>query len=212
MRLSRLTWAGIALIVIAVTVIGTWMVLPLQAPTNKPIDMPITMSVGHVRTPEFKVNISRLYTIEIVAKKTIPFETLTCLLGMPLESGKCDRPSVIEAAWTLTSGGRTVEQGASDGDTGGGWSDNDIAREIGSFRSENGRTYLVDVDFLTDASALSATDPHLKVEVSTDYYEGNMWMGFYLIRLCMTLALTGLLLIAASAARHWVYRKKASPL
>jgi hypothetical protein len=207
MKLSRLTWAGITLIAVAAIALGGWAAW-LPVPINKPIDMPIATAAGHIRTPTFKVNVSRLYTIELVTKKTIPFDTLNCLLGMSNDPfKKCARPSVVKAAWVVTSGRDIVAQGTSDGDQGGAWAQDDIARELGSFRSKSGHSYQVDVDFVTDAAALSPTDPHLKVEVSTDYYEGDMWISFFLTPLCGAIAFIGVLLLVTSAIRLSLRRK-----
>jgi hypothetical protein len=191
------------LIVFGVGVFEIWFSWP-QTDINKPIDIPISIAAGHVLTPEFRVNVDRLYTIEVVAKKTIPFDTLNCLLGMPQPGTQkqCERSSVIKAAWTLRSDGTTVAQGTSEADSGGGgWSDDDIARGIGSFRSEKGRNYVLDVNFLTDGAALSATDPHLKVEVSTDYYERDAWFGLILMWSCAALVVFGTLLLGVSSIR-----------
>jgi len=79
-RLSKLTWYGIALIVVGITVFGErsiWLLTRI----NVPIDMPISMAVGRTTTPRFKVNANQFYWFKIVAKKTIPFDTLNCLLG-----------------------------------------------------------------------------------------------------------------------------------
>jgi hypothetical protein len=174
--------------------------------------MPISMTVGHVLTPEFKVNVNRLYTIRIVAKKTIPFDTLNCLLGMSQPAPKtCEQSSVIKANWTLTGDGTTIAQGTSENDSGGAWAADNVARQIGSFRSQKGRSYVIDVNLLTDGTVLSATDPHLKVEVSTDYYEGSMWTGLILIWFCAALVTAGTLLIGASAFRSWLTARKHRP-
>jgi hypothetical protein len=204
-RHSKIAWIGTTLIAVGIIVFGVWWLWP-NNDINKPVDMPISMATGHVITPGFKLNTNRLYTIEIVAKKTIPFDTLNCLLGMPQPGTQkqCERSSVIKAAWTLRSDGTTVAQGNSEADSGGGgWSDDDIARGIGSFRSEKGRNYVLDVNFLTDGAALSATDPHLKVEVSTDYYEGDAWFGLILMWLCAALVAAGALLLGVSGIWCW---------
>jgi hypothetical protein len=200
-RHLKLKWFGISLIAIGIGVYGAW-ALWVKTAINIPIDMPISMSVGHVLTPQFKVNRNRFYTIRILAKKTIPFDTLNCLLDMsPLRPSQCKQPSVIKASWTLTSDGIIVAQGVSDTDSGGAWAADYVAREIGSFRSESGRNYLLDVNLLTDGTLLSATDPHLKVEVSRDYSEGEGWMSLILIFPCASLVIIGLTFLCVSAIR-----------
>ena len=100
------------------------------------------MAVGHVRT-EFRLNLSASYTIQVEACKTIPFDTLNCLLGtaMPQPSstalGDCaDRPSVVNASWTLTSGGQIVAHGSSDDHRAGAWANDSISRYLGTFTAK----------------------------------------------------------------------------
>jgi hypothetical protein len=212
MRLTKLTWAGISLIATAVIGIGVWSAM-LKTAINKPIDVPLTVLKGSVRTPAFKVNRNRLYTIEVVAKKkTIPFGTLNCLLGMPLPAASCDKPSVIEASWSLSSNGKLIVKGKSDGDPGGAWTQDDIARELGRFQSESGRTYDLSVDFITDASVLASAEPHLKVEISTDYYEGDMFISFFLWIACVALIFSGLSLLIASTTRSLMKRRRGAAM
>jgi hypothetical protein len=77
-----------------------------------PVDIPIFMAI--MRTPEFKTNLNAPFTINVEVQKTIPFETLNCLLGTAMgristDLQKCpDKPSVVKASWVLTSNGQTV--------------------------------------------------------------------------------------------------------
>src|SRR5689334_15199522 len=69
MRLSPLTWTGLSLVGVAVIVFGGW-ALWSETRTYIPVDMPISMTVGHVQTPEFSVNVNNMpYDITIVAEK-----------------------------------------------------------------------------------------------------------------------------------------------
>ena len=206
MKPSKLTWSGIALIVVPASIFAAWCI---RADTriNKPIDMPIAMTPGHVRTPDFKVNTNRLFTIEIVSRKTIPFDALNCLLGTSLfAQSPCEQQSVISATWTLSSNGATVAQGTSETDPSGVWSNDHVAREIGSFRGESGRHYMLDVNVLTDGTALSATVPHLKIEVHPQYYEDNAFGTLFIFSLCAAVACIGVLITGGSV---FLSRRKA---
>ena len=81
---------------------GTW-VLWLKTRTMVPVNIPISMGVGHVRTREFELNLNAPYAIDIEVQKAIPFDTLNCLLGMAkaessTELEKCrNLPSVLKA-------------------------------------------------------------------------------------------------------------------
>jgi len=173
--------------------------------------VPVSLTAGHVHVPEFRINLSGPYEIKIEAKKRIPFEMLNCLLGMPkLASEKCDRPSVVRARWALTSNGVVVAKGISDTEKGGAWANDTIERQIGSFRGKWNRRYILDVDFTADGSALAVTDPHLVVEITSDFYQGSMWMSFLLLLICSAVAIVGAALLLASAAQmiYSLWREK----
>ena len=202
MSVSKLTWAGIVCVTVAIATFGAWAIW-LQARISKPVYMPVSMAPGQIHTKEFWINRSGPYFISIEAKKRIPFDMLNCLLGMPRLSGAsaCDRQSVVQANWSVTSGGVVIAKGSIDADKGAGWANDTIERGIGRFNGESGRSYILDVDFTTDGSALSATDPHLIVEVSPDVYEGDAWISFCVLGACSVFALVGVVFLAACAIR-----------
>lgn len=210
MRFSKLTWFGIVVFVIPIVVFGGWDIW-LQTRNCRPIYMPVQMTIGHVRTLEFTINLGGRYTIEIESKKQIPFETLNCLLGSSMPFEKCERPSVVKANWVLTHAGKAVESGTTASDDGGSWTKETVAREMGTFQGQRGRRYVLDVDFAADGSALSPTDPHLKVEVHPGFYEGAMFESYYLRAKCEEAALVGLSLLVISTARFlWQRRRSRS--
>jgi hypothetical protein len=135
-------------------------------------------------------------------------DALDCLLGMEALK-QCDQPSVIEASWVLTSDGKRVAAGVSGTDEGGDWTGDAVSREIGTFKGEARRRYVLDVDFLRDGKALAAADPHLKVEVNPGFYEQTMFTGPFLLRRCEAAAIVGLLLLGASGVRFWMRRRRA---
>jgi hypothetical protein len=125
---------GVAFVGVGVAVFGIW-TWWLSTRTNHPVDVPISMAPGHVRTSEFKINLKALYTIDIEVEQKIAFETLNCLLGTAMPSptssalGECpDSPSVVKASWVLTSKGQVVARGSSDDYRSGAWMNNAISR------------------------------------------------------------------------------------
>jgi hypothetical protein len=175
--------------------------------------MQVSLAPGEVTTPEFPVNLSAQYTIEVEAKKTIPFETLNCLLGMStMPDQKCDRPSVIKASWILTEGGKVVQTGTSGADDGGGWANDTIGRELGTFWLKRGQAYVLHVQFSVDGRALAPTDPHLKIEVHPGFYEGTMFTSYFLMRMCVWVVALDLLILAAGGLKWLWQRKKVSRL
>lgn len=207
MRISWMAWAGIVCVVGSVSAFATWDIW-LQTRTTRPVYMQVSLAPGVVTTPEFRVNLSSQYTLEVEAKKTIPFETLNCLLGMSLMPGqKCDRPSVIKATWTLTSEGKVVQAGTSAEDDGGGWAQDTIGRELGRFWLEKGHAYVLHLQFSADGRALAPTDPHLKIEVQSGFYEGTMFTSYFLMSGCGGVLALGLLIIVAVCLK-WLWQRK----
>lgn len=205
---------GLIFLALAIALFATWDVW-ISTRTEVPVDIPVAMAVGHVHTPEFKVNLSTTYIVEIEVKKTIPFDTLNCLLGLGMmtmssDLQECpDRPSVVKASWTLTSGGRLVASGSSDDHRYGGWGNDSISRELGRFHSESGSKYALDVDVLSDGSALAPGKPRLKVEVHPEVYEGDAVWSFFVFSAGGILVLIGALLLIVSYLRN--RRRQPSP-
>jgi hypothetical protein len=212
MHISRSAWAGAVCILIGVGVFASWDIW-LQSRNTCPVYMSVSLAPGEITTPQFRVNLSAQYTVEIEAKKTIAFEKLNCLLGMSqMPDQKCDRPSVIKANWTLMSGGKVIKVGASDAEDGGGWAKDTIARELGTFWLRRGQVYILQTQFLADGQELASTDPHLKIEVQPDFYEGTMFTSFILMRGCKWVVALGLLIVAGSYVRRLWQRSKVGKL
>lgn len=208
MRISWTAWAGIGCVVGGVSVFAGWNIW-VQTRITRPVYMQVSLAPGVVTTPEFRVNLSAPYTIEVEAKKTIPFETLNCLLGMSLlPDQKCDRPSVVKASWTLTSEGRVEQTGTSDKDDGGGWAQDTIAKGLGTLWLKKGRGYVLHTRFLEDGRVLAPTDPHLKVEVVSDFYEGSTFTAYLLFRGCGVMVILGLAILAVAIVRWWLRQRQ----
>jgi hypothetical protein len=197
------TKIGIGFVSTAILVFGGW-TLYLATRHYVPVKMPVAMSIGHVRTNEFTVNIRAPYEIDVEVQKTIPFDILNCWLGMssPLATNCADAPEIVDATWILSSDGKVLAQGSSVGDKGGAWANDTISREIGRFDGDLGRKYRLDVDILTDASRLAAGNPQLKVSVDSDFVEGAMFETTFLIYpIVGGLILVGLVLLVISFVR-----------
>jgi len=207
MPLSRTKVVGIVLVAGGIALYGTWAAW-LATRANRPVDLPISMAVGHVRTREFKVNLKALYTIEIEVQKKIPFDTLNCLLGTGMSSTssalqECpDRPSVLKASWTLTSDRQIVASGSSNDFRSGSWTNDSISRILGNFHSENGRRYVLDVDVLADGSSLAPGNPRLKVEVHPMFYEDVIVGEAAVVLTALVLVVTGGILLVVSFVKN----------
>lgn len=201
--MRRTTKVGIGFIFAGIALWGAWL-LWLKTRHYAPVKMPVSMSVGHIRTKEFVVNIDARYNIEIEVEKKIPFDTLNCLLGMaPSIPNVCADQEIINANWVLSSAGKVIGQGSSLQDRGGGWANDTISREIGSFEGRKGQRYRLDLDLLKDGTALSAGNPRLTVSVDPGFIEGSMFTTALLIDpVAGVLALIGLILLIASLVQR----------
>lgn len=203
MRITRTVGIGVIVIVAGLALYGGRF-LWSQTRTWVPIRMPISLNGGHVRTREFKVNFKALYLVEVEVEKKIPYETLNCLLGVEdIYPDKCKNiPSVVNVSWVLSSRGTVVALGSSLDSKGGSWTKDTIARQIGSFQSENGRQYTLDVDVLADGSSLTEGNPRLKVEVHPMYYESVAFADIRFLLVTVVLIVIGTIMLVASILRE----------
>lgn len=209
MRFTKLTWAGIACIAVGGGAYGAWG-LWFVTRITRPVYMPVSLAVGHVHVPDFRINVSGPYEITVETKKRIPFDTLNCLLGMSMEPEKCTVPPVLKASCSVTSKGVVIAKGNSDTERGGGWANDTIEKGICSFEGKRNRRYAVDLDFTVDGSALRPTDPYLVVAITSDFVEGSMWISFILLIACSAVALIGAVLLGVSGLRLAYRRKRKS--
>jgi hypothetical protein len=81
---------------------------------NSEIDMPVSVAVGTVRTPEFAVR-HEAYFIMIQAEKRLPYVDMKCMMGLtagPLETSECTKEPVLKVDWTVLDGEHIVAQGS----------------------------------------------------------------------------------------------------
>jgi hypothetical protein len=211
-RWSRTKALGFIFICVGIASYGGW-ILWLSTRANRPVIIPISMAVGHVRTQSFKVNRNAIYEVEIEVQKTIPFDSLNCLLGTAMARTsttwqECpDRPSVVKASWVLTSNGQTVARGSTDTFKSASWGNDSISRVLGQFHSQSGRPYVLDVDILADGTSLGPGNPHLKVEVSSVVYEDESVETVILFLLTIVPVLIGASLLLVSFVRNRAARR-----
>jgi hypothetical protein len=210
MRITRTGWTGIVMVAAGLTLFGGW-ILWSETRTWTPVDIPISLSKGQVRTPIFTTNLKAIYLIQIEVMKKEPVDTLTCLLGLEdTSSGKCGSArSIIDASWVLWSQGTVVARGSSAEDKSGAWMNDKIARQIGSFLSERGRQYILDVSVSEDGSSLAVANPRLRVGVHPSAYETNAFAGVRNMLVAAVLVLCGAITLIASVFRERPHVKKA---
>ncbi len=130
------------------------------------VDMPVSLAVGTVRTPEFPV-VGHWYWIMLQVEKPLPFQQMQCMMGVtasPLESEDCSsNDPVLRANWAVWDGEHVVYQGSSTTKAEAKHTNKYIFKFLGSFAGEAGKKYVVEVKFTKDGTPLNVASPHLIV-------------------------------------------------
>ena len=205
-RISVLTWFGLAFLVAGFLVVGSYEMWKATR-IDHPVSMPVSLGIGEVRTPEFKVSANQNYEIGIETKKRLPFETQCCLMGIAGGMFKCDKAPVIQADWAIWIDGNAVARGSSRDTDGGGFSDETLERLIGYFEGESGKKYILDVNFTKDGTQLAASVPYLNVEVNSMTYEDYAFGFIFILGVALLIEIVGAILLIFAAIRHWRNRR-----
>jgi len=132
----------------------------------KPLSVPISLTIGGVRTPEFTTGLDTTYALFVESERNIEFQRLECLMGMTnwQRSKTCaGAPEVIDIEWRVMHDGQAVATGSSRNSWGGFYSDS-VAREVGHFAAQKDQRYSVVLDIRRDGGELNATHPKLLVQ------------------------------------------------
>jgi hypothetical protein len=166
-----LAWVGTVLVFLgACLFVGNraW----YRARTWTPVNIPVPLTVGHISTPEFAVNVEDTFTIRLDVDPEVPARTMDAVLGIgDLTSGKTEGGPGFKLSWVMRSDGKDVLHGISDGRGEGFWGSR-RGRVLGSFHAEKGKRYRLDVDVLEDGSQLEPYHPHLRVSVDLFTLDG----------------------------------------
>lgn len=130
------------------------------------VDMPVSLSAGTVRTPEFPVR-GKWYEIMVQVEEPLPFLQMKCMMGVvggPIDLKYCssDDP-LLRADWAVLDGDQVVEKGTIPNRCACKFENKHMYKFLGSFWGEAGKKYVVEVHFTKDGSALSVANPHLIV-------------------------------------------------
>jgi hypothetical protein len=160
------TKAGFALLALGVSVVGAWSWWR-ETRNLEPVNLPVPLDAGQSVTSEFKLNFDGLYLIEIEAEQTIPLDVLHCLMGVEADPLQCkSTPSVIDATWVLSRGGREIGQGSSSERHSAPVLTDGVARVMGEFQGRAGTSYKLQTIFATGVGDLAVAHPRLKVKVA----------------------------------------------
>jgi hypothetical protein len=133
---------------------------------NSEVDMPVSLVLGTVQTPEFSVT-SEWYDIIVQVEKPLPFLQMRCMMGVtlgPLDSKDCSKKDpLLQADWTVWDGEQFVGSGSIPDGCACAFEDKHIYKSLGSFAGEAGKKYIVQVRFTKDGTPLNVANPHLIV-------------------------------------------------
>ena len=127
------------------------------------VDIPVSLAVGTVRTPEFSPP-THWYWIMLQVEKPLPFQQMECMMGVtagPLDSKDCNsNDPLLRADWTVWNDGHIASSGSSTTQADAKHTKENIFKFLGSFPALAGRKYVVEVKFTKDGTPLNVANPH----------------------------------------------------
>ncbi len=183
-RLPLTARIGLGLVLIGVCWYGSW-ALWAGSRIWAPLKTPISLSQGHIRTAEFRINLEGTYELYVEFKPV--FDNGSGAGGL-----RCPSPPP-RTAWSVSEQGQVITSGDGGGD-----------KALGGFFSVTAGRYTLDLDVRDDGSCLNAASPSLVIaafEYEHPEVDGNLSRAFFL---SLLLAVTGLNLFirSYSARRH----------
>jgi biopolymer transport protein ExbD len=158
---------GIALILIAAAIYGGWEWW-MATRTWVPLDMPVSLAQGHIRSPEFKINLYASFWIFVEVETKVDGEGVSCLTGYTFDYCRKNGVRELRASWTLSDRGRVVARGSTDNYQGSRGGMVTKARYLGNFSVPSGDHLVLDVEFPEDNSHFNGGHPRLTIAQS--YY------------------------------------------
>jgi len=221
-----MTWRrlGFALIALGLVPWGLWTLYDSSRTWFFANNVPIVLSNGsHYSTGAIKPNMSGLYNIYISADvpkgigndhPTEASKDIACQVGVnDPKKDPCPNPPVWKFKWTLTSDGKTIDQGSSQ-TTGGGWigSVTGLNLNLGEFKTEAGHVYKFDLDVLFDNRDPRITNPRLMVAAGGQPAASSMFISGLLGVICSAIASVGVLIVLGSFLHQWSSRRRTKEL
>ena len=203
-RVPWKVWIGIGLILAGAALFGGWQWW-MATRTWVPLEMPISLAQGHIRSPEFKINVDSGFWIWVEVETQVGDDDVSCLIGY--RSDYCEKNNVHElrAVWTLSQEGKPIAGGPTDRWPGVRGGMESKARGLGSFVVPPGDHYVLDLDIPEDYSRFDAGHPRLAI-ITTSYwvFENEQTWIFLLSTL---LAVVGIAMILHPLA-GWIRKKR----
>ena len=126
----------------------------LSARIRTPLDIPVSLARGHIRTPEFPINFDADYIVTIMQSEI---------------QGMDHSPPEVQTRWTLSEKEHEELRGSG------------IGVWVGAFRAGSG-IHRLDIQVESDTAELDAGHPRLRVEVAPDgawvIHDGYSWAAW----------------------------------
>jgi len=131
------------------------------------VDIPVSLAVGTVRTPEFSPRKTSWHWIMVQVERPLPTEQLKCMMGTTMnrfDSKDCtsDDP-LLRADWTVWEDGKIALSGSSTTQADAKYTNGNIFKFFGGFPALSGHKYVLEVKFTKDGTPLNVANPHLIV-------------------------------------------------
>jgi hypothetical protein len=129
------------------------------------VDIPVSLAVGSVRTPEFSPP-SSWYWIMVQVEKPLPTMQMVCMMTVANDSPESwkDCPlsdRLLRADWTIWEDGKIASSGSSTTHADDMYTKDNIFKFLGKFLALSGKKYVVEVKFTKDGTPLNIANPHL---------------------------------------------------
>jgi hypothetical protein len=155
----------------------------LDTRTFEPLNIPVSLSRGHIKTGNFYINLRDLYYINVDVDYQFP-EDAKCEFGGP--------NSILKTHFILYRDGQLLGQ-----------SDGRYYSSIGNFYADNKGNYDLDIQVLSDASCLNLRHPRLRIQTPADYSD----LRFGVVSLAGILLASGISLLVHSIVA-WIIGKQ----
>jgi hypothetical protein len=186
---------GLIVLVVGLCALGIALLLT-NVYRSEPVTFPFNLRPGTTASPVFRVDTNGSYLVELEAERTLPFDQLNCLLGIsPGSTEPCELASPVDISWHVTSRNEVVAKGSSRERASGAWGDR-VSRTLGSFSGKKGDEYVLNVESMKDASALSAANPRIVVRMHPLQTKSYVVIGQSLLWFGVAATLGGLLWFA----------------
>jgi hypothetical protein len=132
------------------------------------VDIPVSLALGSLRTPEFSPRKTRWHRILVQIEKPFPTKQMACMMSVdddsPMSWKECPlNDRLLRADWTVWEDGRIASNGSSTTHADGIYETDHIFKFLGKFPALSGHKYVLEVKFTKDGTPLNVANPHLIV-------------------------------------------------